>query len=236
MAIYIYNGLPGSGKSTKLASIALDLLEQNKRLFLKMASYGKPRRLVVSNMKFSKEIEKKYGYGTHESYIEYWDNLTDLIEYRHVDVIIDEVATYLDSTQWKEVPLSVKRWLQQHRHFGLDIFGSTQDFKTIDISMRRLVKKAWWVRKVIGSRDISTTLPDVKNPWGLVWLNEIPWEDFTNDAQDYKLSLFPEWLFITKKRTSCFDTTQDILGSEYPALIHKVKYCKTCGFEKVSHT
>lgn len=236
MGIFIYNGLPGSGKSTQLAYKALDLLEQNKRLFEKKFMFGKPRRLIVSNMKFSKEIENQYGYGTPESYIAYWSDLEELIEYRHVDVIIDEVATYLDSTQWKEVSLSVKRWLQQHRHFGLDIFGSTQDFKTIDISMRRLTKRAWWVRKIIGSRDISTTLPDVKHPWGVIMLREINWEDFTSDAQDYHFGLIPEILFITKKRTQCFDTTQDIQAGQYPPLVHKVRYCKTCHAEKITHS
>jgi len=235
MAIYIYNGLPGMGKTTKLASIGLELLDRNVKLFKNMERLGKPRRLVVSNMKFSKEVEEKYGYGTEDSYIVYWETLGELIKYKHCDILMDEVATYLDSTLWKETNPKVKRFLQQHRHYGVNIFGTTQDFKTVDISMRRLTKKAFWVRKMFGSRDISETLPDVKNPYGLIMIREIEYDSFVNDAQDYKFYLIPELLWINKKLVNCFDTTQDIINNEEVPLRHVTKKCHECGKYEIKH-
>ncbi len=209
MAIYIYNGIPGSGKSLKLADRALCILERNKRHYIKTFKKTKGTapvlRVLYSNMKFTQQIEDKY-----KELLAYWVDPAELVKLRDVDIIWDEVATYLDSTQWANVPLELKRWLQLHRHFGIDIFGSTQDFPMIDISMRRLVKGAYIVRKVVGSRDKSATRPEVKNPWGVVFLWEIDKETMNKDKEEYKTNMIPELLFITKKLCNTFDTTQEL--------------------------
>jgi len=226
MAIHIYNGLPGAGKTTKLASIALALLRRHKRQFRRTGV----KRQVISNMKFSPIVERDFA-----GFITYWTDIEDMVKYRQCDVIIDEVATYFDSTQWANTPMSVKRYLQQHRHFGIDIYGSTQDFAMVDIAMRRLVKRAYWVTKMIGSPDISTTRPPVKHPWGVIMLREIEWKSFRDDAQEYKFKLIPSLLFISKELTSAFDTTEELKSGEFPALKHITRKCTDCGFIKVVH-
>jgi len=129
LMIILYVGLPGSGKSLRLAKIAVDLLERNRRYYKKSGVL----RTLCSNIKFAPHIEEKY-----RGFIEYWTDPYQLTRKRDVDLIWDEIATYLDSTQWQNVPLELKRWLQQHRKYGIDIYGTTQDFPMIDISMRRL--------------------------------------------------------------------------------------------------
>lgn len=235
MAIYIYNGLPGMGKTTKLASIGLDLMQRNKRLFNEKKMEGKKKRLVISNMKFSKEVEKEYGYGTEESYIVYWEKTRELVKYKHCDILIDEVSTYFDATLWKEMQPRTKRFFQQHRHYGVNIYGTTQDFRTVDITVRRLTKKAYWVRKMFGSRDISETLPDVKNPYGLIMIREIEYDSFTSESQEYKFNLIPQFLWINKKLVNCFDTTQDITNNDEVPLRHVIKKCDDCGKIEIKH-
>jgi len=122
MSINIYNGLPGSGKSLKLASIAMDKLYRNRRYFNKS---GK-KRLVLTNLKLQPHVEAEF-----QGFIKYWTDPATLVKERDVDIIWDEVATYLDSTQWANVPLELKRFLQLHRHYGIDIFLITQDIKKV---------------------------------------------------------------------------------------------------------
>jgi len=228
MAINIFNGLPGSGKSTKLASTAIRLLNRNRRYFAKSGI----KRLLATNLKFTEWVEVEY-----KDFIFYWTDPALLIKLRDVDIIWDEVATYLDSTQWANVPLELKRFLQLHRHYGIEIYGSTQDFPMIDISMRRLVKSAYYVRKLCGSRDKSATRPPVKHPWGVIFIREIDPATFTKDKEEYKFLLIPSFLFITKKLCNTFDTTQELLPGKYPPLRHIERHCDQpgCSFCKVTH-
>jgi hypothetical protein len=227
MAIYINDGIPGSGKSLDLARIALQKLKLNKKRFEETGLL----RLLASNMKFSDSIEEEF-----RQYIFYWHDPEQLVKLRQCDVIWDEVATYLDSTQWANLPLEIKRWLQQHRKYGIDIYGTTQEFAMIDISMRRLVKALYHCVKIIGSADPSDTKSAVNNPWGLILIREVDRASFTSTAIDYKfVSIIPRMLFITKHLCSIYDTKQELVPGKYPPLRHITRKCNECGFEKVSH-
>lgn len=227
MAIFVYTGIPGSGKTLKMAEIAMTLLKRNKKYFNKTGV----KRMLVSNIKFAEHIEKQY-----DGFIEYWTELDFLIKKRDCDIIFDEIATYMDSTQWALMPLEAKRFLQLHRHYGIDIYGTTQDFLMIDKAMRRLVKSAYQVRKIIGSRDKSATLPPVENPWGLCVIRQIDQETMEEDRQKQKLSGV-SLLFITKELCNVYDTTQELQVNAYPPLRHIVRTCSdpNCGFHKLVH-
>lgn len=227
MAIKVWAGLPGSGKSLKLASIFLELVERNIKIYKKY----KLKRVVYLNLKLKESVEKKYS-----GWFQYWSEPSELVKVRDGDVIFDEIATYLDSTQWANVPLEFKRWLQLHRHYGIDIYGVTQDFLMIDISMRRLVSKLYTCRKLTGSRDISTTRPPPKRIWGVILVNEVSESSFKLDSSEYRYNnIFPDFFFITKKLTETYDTQQELTVSSYPALKHIQRVCDTCGHIKVVH-
>jgi hypothetical protein len=225
--IEVYVGLPGSGKSLRTAEILLQLLKRNARYY-KSSSI---KRKIYSNLRISPELEKKY-----DGLIEYWSDPAELVKLRDVDVIWDEVATYLDSTQWQNVPLELKRWLQQHRKFGVDIYCNTQDFPMIDISMRRLVSRVFLMKKLLGSRDKSATRPEVKTPWGVISMREVDSDSFTTDKTDYRF-ISTSFLFIRKHLCNAFDTTQEIKTGKYPPLRHIRRECadEDCMYHKVIH-
>lgn len=252
--IEIYVGLPGSGKSLRTAEIVMELLERNVKYYKKLRKIwerqwkkafkredtdilvylkeNKPkRRKVCSNIGLSKEIESDF-----RGFINYWSEPRELTKLRDCDVIWDEVATHLDSTQWQVVPLELKRWLQQHRKLGIDIYGNTQDFPMIDISMRRLVSRVFMMKKIIGSRDKSATRPPVDSPWGVVIMREIDTDYITQDKTEYKF-ISSTFMFIKKKLCEAFDTTQEIKAGSYPPLRHIDRVCEkeTCGFHKEIH-
>jgi len=227
MAIEIYVGLPGSGKSLKIADEFFSLIKRNLKHYKKTGI----QRVIWSNLKFSADIETKY-FG----FIQYWSDPSEIVKLRDVDILWDEIATHLDSTQWKEVPLELKRWLQQHRKYGIDIYGTTQDFPMIDISMRRLVSKVTLMRKLFGSRDKSATRPPVIRPWGLCLLRNVDPACFVEDKQEYKFRGFG-FLGIGKKLCNAYDTTQEIKMGKYPPLKHIERHCvdPLCQFHKLIH-
>lgn len=226
--ITIYTGIPGSGKSLKSAQKGLELLERNRRWALK----GNPVRKVCSNIKFNPEIEEYF-----REHILYWEDPADLIKVRDCDVIWDEIATHLDSTQWANVPLELKRWLQQHRKLGIEIYGNTQDFAMVDISMRRMTEQLFYMKKLIGSRDKSATSPPVKRIWGVIMVRELDPQAYKEDSKANRGIGLPRFIWITRKLIEVFDTGQEILAGKYPPLKHIERECgdPNCTFHKVMH-
>lgn len=223
--ISIISGRPGSGKSLKTAQITQKLLIRNKKWFKKTGNV----RQVYSNIKFNEQIENQF-----KGFLSYWETPEELVKLRDCDIIWDEVATHLDSTQWQNLPLEVKRFLQQHRKRGIDIYGNTQDFAMVDISMRRLVSVVSVLRKVVGSPDISPTRPAVRNPWGIIFIRDISPDSFEKEKKEY---IGWSLLFITKELCQFYDTTQEIKAGSYPPLKHIERTCidPDCAYHKVVH-
>jgi len=172
--IHIWEGNTGQGKSYMSATDTLYLLQRNKKWYeTKKTSI---KRMVATNMAINKELQNAY-----KDYVLQWSELDQLINLRECDVIFDDMATYLDSQRWTDTPMSVKRWLRLHEHYGCDIYGNAQDFLTIDPSVRRLTGTVTRVTKVIGSRRPSATKPKVRFIWGMLFLRQITKENMEKD-------------------------------------------------------
>lgn len=217
MAIFeISEGQPGQGKSLYTSKETIRLLERNKKWFEK----GNPKRKIYSNIKFSEKFEKKW-----ESYIEYWSDLSDLVKIKDCDIIWDEIATELDSRNWTNLSVEVKRFLSQYRKRGIDIYANTQDFSMVDQRARLMVTKVRTLVKLIGSRDISNTKPAPKKIWGIIFIREVTNYKET-DPEKKKYEIIPDFLIIKKELTDIYDTRQDIpLGKPTP-LKHEVRFCE----------
>jgi len=227
MPITVITGKPGAGKSLYLAKALHEILLRNVNWEQKSGI----RRLVYSNLKLNDEITTAF-----KDYLRYWENPEELIKIRDADVFWDEIATHLDATQYKDLPLPIKRWLQQHRKFGIEIYGTTQDFAMIDISMRRMTSDLKVLVKLFGSRDKSNTSPPVKTIWGLTIVREMDPATYKEDEKENKASGLG-FLFITRKLTDTFDTTQEIRVGTYPPLQHIERVCinQDCSYHKVIH-
>jgi len=165
--IVIFTGLPGSGKSYKLARTVVDILYRNRKLFERAEKHlckendcdpdpgavhrheAPRRRIVHTNLQLAKPVEEEF-----KGYFEYWTELRQLTPLRDADVIIDEVATYFDARLWETLSLEMRRWLAQHRKFGIEIYGTSQDFAQVDKAFRRLTSDLQYLTKIAGSRDI----------------------------------------------------------------------------------
>jgi hypothetical protein len=226
LVIEVYEGKPGQGKSLRLAWQARFLLARNK-VWNKQTGRI---RTVATNLKFSPSVIKAYPGQVVE-----WADPLELVRLKDCDILWDEIATHLDNTQWANLPLEVKRFLQQHRKRGINIYGTTQNFKQIDTSMRRIVDKVYRCRKLWGSANPSPTRPPIKRIWGFILLRSIDPDTFEKDTQE-----FTGWdlMWIGRKLVAIYDTTQEIQMGEYPPLKHIVRTCAndSCNFRRISHS
>jgi len=243
--IVVFSGLPGAGKSLKLARTAIGLLYRNRALYgkamtkwqkdiLKNPSLKEPQpRILYTNLKFSNEVHDEF-----DGFIEYWTAIADLLKFRDCDVLIDEIATYFDATQWQNMSLEVKRWLQQHRKFGVEIYGTAQDFAQADKSFRRLTSNLVYLTKIVGSRDISATKPNPKYVWGFVLVQTLDPVRYDEEKSKFQgLGAFPQFMWIRRDDVKVFDTRAEVKAGGYPPLRHIERDCELsdCPHHKVLH-
>jgi len=230
----ITEGSPGQGKSLWTAKRTRELLERNRKWHAK----GNPKRPVWSNLKFSEEFEKAW-----DGFIFYWSDSDTLTKLRDCDIIWDEIATELDSRNFANLSIEMKRFLSQYRKRGCDIYANTQDFSMIDLRARLMITRVQTLKKLAGSRDISTTKPNPKYIWGIVMCREV--ENFREtDPEKKKYGLVPSLFLIRKELIKIYDTRQDIPLGQRPRLKHEVLFCEhydnkdpdhKCSFKKVNH-
>jgi len=226
--IAIFTGLPGSGKSAKLARTAIDILYRNRKWYEKTGV----QRVLYTNLKLAPEVEQEFGWQ-----IKYWTDLRQLTPLRDADVLIDEVATYFDARLWETLSLEMRRWLAQHRKFGIEIYGTSQDFAQVDKAFRRLTSNLLYLRKLIGTRDVSPTRPAPK--WIFVISLVMELDPTTYDEQKSKFASegFPSFLVITKEDVKIFDTRAEVALSHALPLKHIDRVCElpNCSFHKTQH-
>lgn len=226
MPITIYTGKPGSGKTAGLAKKLLEVAERNVRWKKKT---GKTR-FIYSNTKITKKYEEKY-----KDFLKYWSEPRELTPLLDSDVFWDEMPAHLDATAWADMSFELKRWLQQHRKRGVEIWGTAQSFSQVDISARRLVSTLKWLSKKMGSPDPSPTSPPLKHIWGWGIARDVDPIDFDEDKPTF-IGL-PSFYLISRSLCETFDTRQDITVGEYPPMRHMFRVCERpgCKFVRVTH-
>lgn len=224
----VYTGLESGGKSYMLSKIAYDCLHRNAK-WLKQYGWSRP---IVSNMRFSDEfvaLAEEKGV-----IIRYWSNLDELLELEGCDLFIDEIGTYFDARGWESLSLDFRRWLAQGDKSGVDIYATAQDFAQVDKSFRRLVKRLYTIRKLVGSRRPALHKPPTSGIWGLLMMREL--DPFSYDEEEPKtIGLFPSFVSISQKYTSIFNTNQKIAESATLPLKHVQRICNTCGKTEIRH-
>jgi len=232
---FIIDGPPGQGKSLYTAIIAERLLTRNLKEYEKSGVI----REVWSNLKFAEHVEEQY-----KGFIKYWSDTDTLIKLRDVDILWDEIATELDSRNFANLSIEMKRFLSQYRKRGIDIYANTQDISMVDARARLMITGVSSLIKVMGSGDPSHTKPAIKTIWGIVWIRPLLNFRETDIAKRKYANFPPEGFFIRKRYVEMYDTTQDIPQGALPALKHIVQYCEHkdatdpkhfCSFKRMTH-
>lgn len=240
--ISVIQGLPGSGKSAKMARMLIATCYRNKRWYEKQLvewdAKGRigsepRRRMVYHNLLLSAEILDRFS-----DFLMPWDSPDQLPSLRNVDVFWDEIGTHIDATQWANMSLELKRWLQQHRKFGIEIVGTCQDFAQVDVSFRRLTEELVNLRKLCGSRDISPTKPPPKYIWGIIIQQALSPQGYNDVSRAFKSAGFPWPMWLSRDDVEVYDTTAEVPVGQYPPLRHVERRCSRpgCDHVKIIHS
>lgn len=225
-----YSGMPGSGKTTRLARTARAcLIEARKHI----NQYGVARKVYL-NIRLTPLMEAEFA-GLYE----YYDDLDSIHMLRDAYLLIDEASIYFNSREWELIPMSTRRFLVMHRHCNVDIWFTTQDFLTVDNSFRRLTDQLYYFRKIISSREPSKLRPTVKRAYSFVHCKLVPKEHYDIEKTNYG-SDGNQFFWFNKKDFSLFDTHQDFSTVEetthgYKDLQRVIRVCKTDGKKIVKY-
>lgn len=220
-------GLTSQGKTLELAKTAYKLLERNRKWHKKTGNV----RPIAPNFPISPEISKEFG----EQFILRWYDPDELPQLRECDVLWDEVANGMDSANWQNVSLELKVFLRQHAKRGIDIYGTTQRWGSIDINFRSLVDEMFVAHKLIGSSRPSATKPEIKHPWGIIWLDEQEQSSFCEDKLKSAGILGWRIFFITKALCNLYDTRYEVPQAKFPPLKHIERFCTSpnCSYHTI---
>jgi len=225
--ITIAQGNTGQGKTFWMAGVARKLFKRNLSWYKQT---GK-KRLVATNLIFGKDVEKKYG-----EFIRYWKEPKELIPLEGCDVIWDEVSTHLDSNSWKNTGIDFKAWLRHHDKRGVDIYATAQNFKDIDIAIKRITDKVYILNKIFGSRRPHPTKPPVRFVWGLIMRWGVMPNEFREEKEDIKRSIFDvDFIWISKRLSRMYNTLQEIPVLPYVEMKHLNLRCERWPICKVQH-
>ncbi len=236
----IIEGKPGQGKSLFTARLARKLVKRNKKWFENTGDV----RYIYSNIKFSEAFEKESEItknGVQIPLIRYWSSTHEIVSFRDIDLLWDEIATELDSRNYANLSEELKRFLSQYRKRGVDIYANTQDFSMIDARARLMITRVATLTKLLGSADPSPTRPPVKYIWGLVMIRDFEFI-LSDDPHNKRYTLVPSFFFIDRSDVEIYDTTQDIPLSPPLPYRHTVRYCEhvdhpdyKCEYSRIIH-
>lgn len=251
LKIYLTYGAKGNGKSLSQARDALQIFreyERTKRRYPQL-----PERIYYGNQKFCKEIEEKY-LGTR---LFYWTNAKELRycprpncwlkleqqneknpEGRHAlhdtDIAHDEIGKDLPAGSWQDTPKWFRQIFSHLRKRGNRYFANTQVYEDIDIAFRRQIDFAWKIKKVIGSGDVSASLPPRRFVWGLIVKKQFDPMILEHERdpkarenkQEIEGSGMPSFFFITKRLVSIYNTKDELPPYKPDTLEHQEMWCE----------
>lgn len=124
--ITVITGLTGSGKTWFMSQLLL------KRRKLGDTIYG--------NLSFN--------FPNDNEGVVRWHNLSETFNLTNGVIAIDEGQKLFDAHNWMFLPTAFADKIASHRHQGLDIFTTTQDFGHIDVRVRSNVHELYHCQKV----------------------------------------------------------------------------------------
>lgn len=239
MAIYILTGRPRHGKTFKLARIVAQKLKHGERVYSNLKfNVG-----VGALKKLKPEIEgdwsKKEDRDNPKKLLFYWTNLHEIEHMNKGNIVMDEAQRYFNSRQWQELSTETEIKLQQHGKDDLNIYGTTQHFTRIDVSLRYLVEVWYDVETIFGSPNNNKIFLGIK----IFRITAIEGVEYMQAYMDMKINPKLDLVipgkkkieFFRKKYAIIYDTRAKVGASTPMPLIHRERVCPDCGVTMTKH-
>lgn len=207
MAVSLYFGLPGCGKTTFLSYLALKAVRSNKYLHVYSNVFlNIPGVCVIDNLCIGK------------------------YELRDCLLLIDEATLFADSRDFKNFSKSRLEYFLEHRHRNADIILFTQQWDGVDRKIRVITDRVYYVYKgIFTGRWISSCY---KIPYGILFPDKKNGEKLGEIVQGYSKPPFFIRLFATRiwrpKYYKYFDSWELVplpdLPSEYVKIPKNYNY------------
>lgn len=240
MAIYLYDGLPRHGKTALMINPNIsDWLKDSAKHGLKVYSNV---LIYLENIKWLMklydghpelaigDIYSEADRNDETKLIYYWRNIDSWNYMFRGRIICDEATRYFNARRWAMLSEDTEIKLQQHGKDRLDIFGTTQHWSRLDVSLRILVEEYYRVERVFGvgnttyySRYSVHTLEELQkweaNP--SAYNKEIT-EGEIDDGKKINFHYFAPWL---PWRKPLYNTEQTVGASIPMPLKHIERSC-----------
>lgn len=122
MAVSMYFGLPGSGKTTMLAFLA------KKNMYRYQYIYSNVRINMPGVTYIDNECIGKY-------------------DLSHALILIDEAALFANNRNYKNFSGQLLEFMNLHRHYKTDIVLFTQRYNGVDVNIRALTVNLYYIYK-----------------------------------------------------------------------------------------
>lgn len=119
--ITVIDGLTGSGKTYLMSRLAY--------------ARAKKKEKIHANLGFN--------FGDYNDYVYRWHVLSEVYGIKNGVICIDEGQKLFSSRMWPFLPISFAEKIASHRHHGIDIITTTQDFGHIDVIVRNNVHERY---------------------------------------------------------------------------------------------
>lgn len=237
MAIYLLTGRPRHGKTYELARIGITLLKKGERVFsnflLKPELFKKIPKDIIGDFKIKSDRENP------DKLLFYWRNIHEWEHMESGNILVDEAQRYFNARRWAELSEDTETKLQQHGKDNLNIWGTVQHYRRIDVALRELVEVWTDVETILGN-------PDNRKPFlGLKIIKYTSVEGIEyfepyiaqkiNPNSTIEIPIHTKRKLFRKKYGNAYDTLQKIGKSESMPLVHKVRTCPICGKEEIKH-
>lgn len=209
--IYAFTGKTGSGKTFAMVGFAYQKWLKGTDIYsntwLNFEKYGGQQGKEVKNWAYkAKKIINPRSIPKKRGKIYYFEDITELITINDGLILIDEAQVLFNARNWESLPYIFQYKLQQHRKHKLDLYCTTQNMGTIDISYRRLVQKWYHYTDIFA-------LFWKRNPSFLTIhkQEEKDIDKLFNQVDDLAVeSVKNHYFIITKLRKRLYDTMYDI--------------------------
>lgn len=173
-------GKPGSGKSLRLAELAIGSLMKGEDVYTNF----RLRWLNVLMYAWRQSGRAWSGWSAARALVGRWRvvrTYADMGEVAEGKLYFDEAHIWLWSRAWQELPRDVISWWSQSRKHGVDVWWAAQRMNSIDAHVRELTAEVWHCRRVFNTNSFIYQCEDMESSdrgrriWGrkLVRLNPV---------------------------------------------------------------